>query len=571
MSGLAGVISQGPELPPGTLGAMCAGLSSRRLQAASRDARIMAAHAGEPASQGGCQVFADARLVDRDALCGRLSAPQYTPDPMLILLAWQRWAEDCVLYLTGDFAFCVVDDGQVFCARDHLGVKPFYYYLDNDRFVFASEAKPVADVAGSGLNENRIADYLVATMEHVDLASTFYKGVYRLPPATCLTIRQGRMRERRYWQPRVEAGPGDEPTCLARFLELLQQAIAERQRGGEFAISLSGGVDSSLLAAVAGGFMPVRSFSTLAPPDVDCAESAHIRTLLRHLDIKATCISPDQLTTHAEPLLALFSDVQEPFDANMLQMLLIYRMAADEGLGSLADGVEGDLLYSLPSNYPALLLRAGALAAGAHEARAMASGTREFARMILQALRPAWTKPFRQGHPGLGSLIAPSFAEATDTPARLRAMREAPPAHDLAGACVRQALHQGIPVALERYDRTAARCGIEARHPLVDVRLVEFALSLPWQMRSRDGWSKYLLRAAGQDRVPASVSWQTGKPENAYWINRWFLDQFRDRMVETVAGSADRLSRYVARGCLNDPEDATLWRLYVLASWLGRQ
>ena len=138
-------------------------------------------------------IIADARLDNRDELgqaLGILPAerPHY-PDSRLILLAYERWGERCPEYLLGDFAFAIWDGRhrKLFCCCDHLGRRPFFYYHDGQRFLFASEAKAILAIPGieKKLNRKRLAAIGVRGMRFHLSEDTFYAQLF-------LTSRQPR-------------------------------------------------------------------------------------------------------------------------------------------------------------------------------------------------------------------------------------------------------------------------------------------------------------------------------------------------------------------------------------------
>ena len=96
-----------------------------------------------------------------------------------------RWGKACVDRLLGDFAFAIWDklEQKLFIARDHLGLKPLYYYKTDRVIIFASEIKAIFSLTPCELNHNRIADYLIGSLEGYDKEITFYKGIKRLSPA----------------------------------------------------------------------------------------------------------------------------------------------------------------------------------------------------------------------------------------------------------------------------------------------------------------------------------------------------------------------------------------------------
>jgi asparagine synthase (glutamine-hydrolysing) len=140
----------------------------------------------------GLFITSDARIDNRLELSEilNLENAENVPDSLFILKAYEKWGEKCPEKLLGDFAFAIWDkkEEKLFCARDHMGVKPFYYYLSDDIFLFATEKKSILinpDISKE-LNELRIGFFL---KNFLDKESTFYKNISILPPAHSLTIK----------------------------------------------------------------------------------------------------------------------------------------------------------------------------------------------------------------------------------------------------------------------------------------------------------------------------------------------------------------------------------------------
>src|SRR3989442_1004237 len=222
-------------------------------------------------------LHADARIDNRAELCSVLSAPSTVTDAELILQAYARWGERCPEHLLGDFAFALWDArrGFLFCARDHFGVKPFYYHHRPGRlFAFASEIKGLlvlSDVPRR-LNETRVADYLVPLLEDKEI--TFYEGIVRLPPAHHMTVSRDGVRIEQYWalDPDREIRMKSDGEYAAAFREIFTEAVRCRlARPIPVGSMLSGGLDSSSIVFVApkllaeDGSRELHTFSAIFP------------------------------------------------------------------------------------------------------------------------------------------------------------------------------------------------------------------------------------------------------------------------------------------------------------------
>ena len=170
----------------------------------------------------------------------------------LILDAYEKWGDDCVKHLLGDFAFAIWDDRRkrLFCARDHFGVKPFFYTHIGDNFNFSSTLNELK--VSTELNEIAIGDYLLFGVNQ-DQSTTVFKDIQRLPPGHTLIVENNQIKIQRYWTPSLPAEIRfrDPDSYVERFLELLTLAVTDRLRTDRVAISMSGGLDSTSLAAIA--------------------------------------------------------------------------------------------------------------------------------------------------------------------------------------------------------------------------------------------------------------------------------------------------------------------------------
>ncbi|WP_204104537.1 MULTISPECIES: asparagine synthase-related protein [Spirulina sp. CCY15215] len=206
-------------------------------------------------------ITADLRLDGRKELIAKLGdrataiAP-HSPDVLLLLHAYQIWGEDCLEHLLGVFAFAIWDDRaqKLFCARDRLGVKPFFYANLGDVFLFSNTLNclHLHPAVSQHLNEEAIADFLLFGFNHNPQTTTF-KDIQRLPGGHSLTVTGDRLSLRRYWTlPVPEMIRYRQPeTYIEQFQTLLDEAIGDRLRTEKVGIFFSGGLDSTNMAATA--------------------------------------------------------------------------------------------------------------------------------------------------------------------------------------------------------------------------------------------------------------------------------------------------------------------------------
>jgi asparagine synthase (glutamine-hydrolysing) len=289
----------------------------------------------------------------------------------------------------------------------------------------------------------------------------------------------------------------------------------------------------------------------------------------------------------------------EPFDGHMILPRAMYVMAAREGKSAVLDGIDGDLLFS-EGRALGRLFRRGQWVNALREARARRAfwgSEYPVRRDLLSGLAQAFVpRTLRRGRrdkgtgasdlEGIlaGSFIHPDFAAAVDLAGRLEALAarsEQGPLMDAPAERARAVDHPYLSVGIERYHRVAHAAGIRPLHPFLDVRVVEFILSLPDQQRSADGWPKILLRRAMEGRMPDEVRWRRGKYLLGGTFNRSFFRLQRQEFRLAIEENLALLSKYIRADSLRvalqsalDYDDPTrlpeVQDVAYLACWLRR-
>jgi asparagine synthase (glutamine-hydrolysing) len=556
----------------------------------------------------------DGRFDNRADLQRRLGlevAADFTIDWQLVLHAYEKWGPACPQYLLGDFAFALWDSqvSSLFCARDHFGVKPFYYYSNPKVFVFASspEAILASGLVSSAIHTERIADFLVG-LEGIDTTSTFYEHIYRLPHGHTLQVTTRALTLNRYWQlaPAQVSGITTQADYLEAFSHHFFQAV--RSRIGDpisTAVSLSGGLDSSAIFAVTrqvstqAGRPPILTASFISPQDTANPETCYIQLLLKQEHAPVLTVTSAQAEERMDGLVALLTDQSEPFDWHMNFWRLLYSQAAAAGIHSMLDGVDGDLLLANAS-LASYLWRTGQVRAALGETLFAGGLMANFYppwRMLLQSLwaafRPEWVGQIGRrlvqirAMPGAlkSSLIHSDFARQVRLTERLALYRTYsvnPDPHSHPEAHCTVFSHPHLQAALERYNRVASACAIQPLHPLLDVPLAEFCLALPWQLKIQRGWTKLAMRRMLEPLLPAEVVWRKDKSHLGWSVNRLVLKSRPELFRQVLAEERDRLGEYIDLAKLDrcwhhttssgkDTHAGLIWDAVALAFWLRRQ
>ena len=257
-------------------------------------------------------IVADARIDCRAELLTALAdagrkVRHAAPDSELILHAYAAWGEACVEQLRGDFAFAIWDARckTLFCARDHFGVKPFYYAELGGTFAFSNtlECLRLHPKISEELNEAAIADFLLFGM-NCDLTTSTYRDVRRLAPAHCLIVTATEVRTRRYWSAptngHIRYRRSDE--YVEHFQALMRAAVSDRLRTPRAGIMLSGGLDSSSIAATArelsteaGGTIDLRAYTVTYDSLIADRDGKYAREVAEFLKMPMRCLPIDGL------------------------------------------------------------------------------------------------------------------------------------------------------------------------------------------------------------------------------------------------------------------------------------
>jgi asparagine synthase (glutamine-hydrolysing) len=323
---------------------------------------------------------ADARIDNRDELLAALGLSGYLPDQVtdshLILAAYIKWGESCTEKLLGDFAFAIWDrrKSHLFCARDHFGIKPFFYYRSDQAFAFASEIKALLCLpeVPRRLNEVRISDYLAPMLE--DKAITFYQDIWRLPPGHVLTVSPQNIQLRAYWSldPSGELRLGSDEEYAEAFRELFTEAVRCRLRSAyPVGSMLSGGLDSSSIVCTTrnlleetGGGRSLHTFSAIFPglPETDLAkidERHFVNAVLAKGGLESHYVRADQLSPLADADCLLRYEDEAFVAPNLFMTWGLYQAAHQAGVRVLLDGFGGDSAVSHGNAYLAELAYSG--------------------------------------------------------------------------------------------------------------------------------------------------------------------------------------------------------------------
>jgi asparagine synthase (glutamine-hydrolysing) len=465
-------------------------------------------------------------------------------DTEVLLHGYLEWGADCVRRLNGMFAFGVWDGRrqELLLARDRLGVKPLYYALQAEGVLFGSEPKAVlahpqfrAEIDSEGLAE-LFSQVGTATPGHA-----VYRGLCQVRPGTHVRVGRGGVRTCAYWALEAWEHTDDLATTAGAVRELLTDAV-DRQTVADVPLCslLSGGLDSSVVSALAAGSLRRRDHTKLATFSVDFTGSADAftpdqlrpshdepfaRAAAGHIGSRhgtVTLEAEDLVAAQWAPLAAhdlpTFGDMYVSF-------VLLCREISKQSTVALSGEAADEVFGGYPwYHVPALLA----------------------APTFPWAARGSWEpllQPDVRARVRLGEYAADRYAQAIAEVPRLAGESQQ-------DRRIREVLYLGLtrwlPFLLDRKDRLSMAFGLEVRVPFTEHRLVEYVWNVPWPVKEAGGIEKGLLRAAADGLLPADLlrrrkSIYPGAADQAY--ERAIDAQLRRLLARPDAPLFDLISR----------------------------
>ncbi|NNU16847.1 asparagine synthase (glutamine-hydrolyzing) [Parvularcula sp. ZS-1/3] len=502
-------------------------------------------------------------------------------DSETLLHAYAEWGEDCLDRLIGIFAFAIWDEGQrkLFCARDQIGVKPFVYAQSGNRFLFGSQLKAILasgqDVGR--LSHERLAQWLLYGVPTG--SEGLIDGIETLPPATALTLEDGKVSTRRYWSLPEETSITDRAAAKEAIEDAVERAV-KRQLLSDVPVCsfLSGGIDSSLVTAIAteANGEPVTSF-TIGFDTPKSDERAYAKRAAEHTGARQIIevLTPENADALLDEAVEVYDD---PFGIpSALPMIAVARLAGQHGTKVVLTGDGADELFAGYRHYDALSEHFR------EHGRTSLDCELSVGRRVVSRLAHGTFSPFSHyqahngpvGMEGLKLLSGPALE--TLQVCREREREHFPSSRAPVDAARRCDMATYLPdEILVKVDRATMAYGIEARVPLLDTELVQLAFSIDPALHVTNG-RKSLLKEAAARWLPDDIL-STRKKGFSPPLGPWITDRpdAWDRLTSEVAGGSLVSNGLIDPFALSDNlsklprSGAALLQLVLLERWVQR-
>lgn len=526
-------------------------------------------------------------------------------DTEVLIHAYEEYGCECVKKFNGMFAFAVWDSNkqELFCGRDRAGEKPFYYYCDQEKFLFASEPKSILqdksierEIEASALNSYFSYMYIPEPL-------SIFKGFKKLPPAHTLSCREGGINLTKYWDIHYsDYEEENESQYAQKLLHLLTDAVKIRMYSDvPLGIFLSGGIDSSSITSLAAGIcsVPVKTFSISGGEGVynELPYSKIVAEKMKTQHFMLNVTTEDIKTL----LPKLIRFIDEPFaDSSIVPTYYVSKLArqnvtvalsgegSDEVFGGYPWYMRNSIFTALRNN---LVLRK-TLSISKKIVCAIPAHLRENSRLLTRFMRKMETAYRHACLPEFISYdaIMRFFPDALKTKIISESARGTQDFFFVGNAykeCAGRthfdkALFADINTylpgdLLTKVDRMSMANSLEVRAPFLDYRVIELGAAIPHNLKFKNGFTKYILRKAVSGCVPEAILRRKDKRGFNVPIGRWFRNDLRDFVKEILLDSKTiRRGIFLKKGAedlLNDHYTGKcdyghqIWTLLVFELW----
>jgi len=484
-----------------------------------------------------------------------------------ILHAYEEYGEECPQKLNGMFAFIIWDKNKnlFLLARDRIGIKPLYYYLDKKRFVCASELKSILQVDNIQQRVDLQAIDNFLTFEYIPAPLTIFKDIKKLLPGHTLIFRNGNIEIKRYWNITYKAGESTEYETRQNIRELLQDSVRIRLMSDvPLGVFLSGGTDSSIIVALMAQAMdqPVKTFS-IGFEDSTYNELKYARIIAKKFNTEhhEFIIKPDAVKLTEN----LVGFLDEPLgDFSIFPTYLVSKMAR-EYVTVVLSGDGGDELFAGYDTYIAdkiatyycklpgfikngLMIKVLNLIPPSSKKKGLINRSKRFIEgtKLPKSLRHARWMSFLQPEEKdllYADIMKRSIAKEDPYKFIYNYFNEAFFNNE------QDELNQQLYVDLKTYlvdnilvkvDRMSMATSLEARVPFLDYRFIELISSIPGDLKLKGIKTKWILKQSMLDILPKEILVR-GKEGFSIPIKNWLQNELKPMMMDIL--SPDRIKR----------------------------
>jgi asparagine synthase (glutamine-hydrolysing) len=487
-------------------------------------------------------------------------------DTEVLMALYHQHKENCLQLLDGMFSFAIWDEKEktLFCARDRFGEKPFYFFKDKNRFVFASEIKQFWQI---GI-EKKVNEFLLylhlgnknTLTNFANSAETFFRNVFKLDKANYLIVKtDGSFTQKKYWDIdlKLKSDLNFNEAC-EKLREFLSGSVKRRLRS-DVAVgsSLSGGLDSSTIVSIINEIYNGTSQKTFSArfKNFEKDEGEYINDIVSNTNAQAHYTWPDDGTLVTD-ITKLIYHQDEPFGtASIYAQWAVMKLAKEHKVTVLLDGQGADemlagykyyyanffheLICSNVNEYNKQKKSYSALYGDfPFSGNNSSSITENLKAKLKNFVRPYYRSLFNASKQVSKStksveVFNPDFISQFNLSAQSQ-----PQFQTLNEILYWSTAKHGLEDLLRFADRNSMAHSREVRLPFLNHHLVEFIFSLPATYKINDGWTKYILRQSFEGKLPSSIAWRKDKigyePPQGKWMENIIIREMIDDSVSVL-------------------------------------
>ena len=487
-------------------------------------------------------------------------------DSEVLLKSYQEWGKECVEKFNGMWAFVIFDKekNSLFLSRDRFGVKPLYYILEDNQFIFASEIKallPYLSVV-EGDKEELIRYLIYGVQEH--RTETMFKYIKRFPPAhkASYNLENKKLLLSKYYAIEINVSNSDEKAMKEKLKSLLSKSIKLRLRSDvKIGMALSGGVDSNIIVSKANELNEsIESFSSVYTSKEQMNENENIEHTVNKLNLKQHYIvsEVEGLIKHIEHIVWM---QDEPFDTlGIFAQYNVYDKMHKEGVKVSLDGQGADEIFAGYGTYRAIVLRENMFNVLflKEYLKHYKSFLLQDTKLVLLSFVPKlfeklyFTKRANElfnKKISFVSSLKKSFLNFNHLNKKLSSDVE-----------------EYLSVLLRYVDRNSMAQSVESRAPFLDYNVINYAFTVPTSLKYKHGFSKYILRKTFEENVSSEIIWNKDKKGFPVPQSEWCKDEkfllLANRYVEK-----SKILKALDVNLEIDKANPMYWKIVNIAIW----
>ena len=522
-----------------------------------------------------------------------------------MLQAFFQLKEECFKHLCGAFSFILLNtlNKEIYCVRDHLGMKPIYFSFENNAFCFATEPKFIFQLTTKkrALNERKLISIITRNDNYP--SQTLFQGINRVEKGNFIKIVDGKLQNHVYHQFQKPSyiNYDNEKDYVDLFQETFTKVIEDQINGfNTFGTTLSGGLDSTAVSRTAAkinrSLNPKKNiisfsyqFSELESCDFSITdEMKYVKDAVSMGGLDSKIVEIKKSNCVKELIEAQNRFPSPCFQGNRYQELLLIKACQNNNINMLLTGFDGDCTVSYGMEQIQILINQGKI----FEALSLNKKTRENRGLQNNALKIVYNYIFlKYISPEIHLLIKKikgfknyefqykflksSFTDNIDHLEVLRKNRELMFDTECGHMNLLNSNH--FQNVFESLDIDYSYGGIEERHPFCDKRLMELCLNIPPTLKLKDGYTRYILREAMKKDFPTSIQTRMTKSDLSPYFFYSADQQMKElitRLIQTNSKLQNYLNkkileRYLSKINLLTPEDKTwIVNLCIIDEWI---